>query len=347
MVDFGDCDSTFGMCLEWGTFLAAAGVSFPLWVGLYLFRTGCDDFAKGCEEMMNRGNWVCKRLMFLKDFLPLTCLIRVFCAPAMWYYFSHWYAYERPPLTAAAVLWVVSFFVSWGLFAQVILLPGMSQVLSSHSTMDYWPPECSVNRPYHGLASTRCHALNGGFCAELLWTIWTVVNYSDASAGTRLAGITIPLVIFNAGMIFGGPVNFLSRNPNKDQGIAQAYILAAMFAVEGFILLNHAWFGIRQAINPVTNLSPLGPFGHWSVIAWFVILAAQILVCRTAIGRATELKPGAPWSAGGADHKEFFFPRFLGQIFFCQGMFVGFFLWVLGNWLWVNQGVKERGFVGS
>jgi len=295
---------------------------------------------------MNHRNWVCQRLLFLKNFLPLTCLLRIFCAPAMWFYMWQINDDHRPPLCVATIFWVVNFLLSWGMFAQVILLPGISQVLSSHATMDYWPPECQVERPYHGLASTRCHALNGGFWAEFLWNLWIIVYYGDPSTGVRLAGISIPIVIFNAGMLFGGPVNFLARNPTKDRGVAQAYILVSIFAVEGLLLLNHAWFGIREAVNPVKNLSPLGPYGHWSVLAWNVILVAQAMVCRTAILGAQELKTGPPWSAGGADHKEFFYPRFWGQIYCCYGTFVSFNLWVVGNWMWASQGVAERGWLG-
>jgi hypothetical protein len=347
LLDLGDCWSTFGPCLSWGTFVCAVAVSVPGWVGLYLFRTGCDDYTKGCTECMNKENWACRRLNFLKSFLPLTTLVRIFCAPAMWFYFSSFNEYHRPPLSLAVILWIVNFLISWGLFAEVILKPGWAHVLSSHLTMDLWPQEHAVNRPYHGLASTRCHALNGGFWAELLWTLWIIANYADPHTGTRIAGVTIPVVIFTGGMIFGGPVNFLARKPDKDLGVAQAYILVAVFSVEGMLLLNHAWFGIRVAINPVSNASSLGPYGHWSVILWNAILIAQIVICRAALGAAVDLKPGAPWSAGGADHKEFYFPRFWGLIYFSQGMVIGFNLWVLGNWIWAEEAVAYRGWTGA
>jgi len=347
MIDFGQCSTVLGPCLSWGTLVAAAAVSLPQFVGLFLFNEGIADLQRGCEEQCNEHNWINHRLQRLKIVLPSMAVIRIFCAPSMWFFMAdEFHGPDWPVLGIFPMIWFVNMLVSWGLFFQVIMMPGMANILNSLKTISYWPLECHVERPYHGLASTRCHALSGGFWSEFLWNVWIVLFYGDTSIGMRIAGITIPLIVFNTGMILGGPVNFLSRNPYKDRWVAQTYIAVGIVAVEGYLLLNFAWFGIRQAVDPVTNLSRLGPYGHWSVIAWNVIIIAQALICRTSILGAEELKPGAPWAAGGADHKEFFFPRFWGQIYFCYGIFVSFNLWILGNWVWAEEAVVRRGWLG-
>jgi len=306
--------------------LCAAAISCPHFVGLYLFRAGVNDFDKGCREMGMTMLPLLSRLHLLKWLLPLCCVLRVFCAPAMWYWIGEQHDLSGGMRSLPVWLWVVLMGVPFVLFMQILMKPGMRSVLSSHTTMREWPGDCPTDRPYHGLLSTRCHAASGAFFIEILWNAWTM--YAGRDMSSRLVGITIPIVIFYSGMLMGGPVNFLMRKPYAESWIAETYILVSIAAVEGFVLLNFASFGLKAAIDP--RISPGGPYSHWSTYVWMGILAAQTLICRTALTSSKELKGGPPWSACGCDHKEFFFPRFWGMIFVCYGMMVCFNLWILG-----------------
>lgn len=323
----------FTLHLSVGTFFCAAAVGGAHFTGLYLFRAGCNDFQKGCEEMKDEFNRVNQQLQFLKIFLPVCALLRVFCVPSVWYYMAETDNFGGALHSVPALMWVILWAIPFVLFKQILLMPGISQVLSSDRTIAEWPTECAVQRPYHGLLSTRCHAASGGFYIELLWNAWII--FQGTSIEGRVGGITIALVIFNAGMLMGGPVNFLSRGPTVDKWVAETYLVVSLFAVEGYVLLNHAWFGIRMAVSHETNLSPYGPYGHWSVLVWNGLLILQTLVCRTAVLNAQELKGGPPWNCGQCDHKEFFFPRFWGLIYVCYGMMISFNFWIVGIWLWV------------
>jgi len=310
-------------------------VACPHLAGLHLYRAGADDFKKGCEEMKNESHSVCQRMQILKTLLPTCCVLRVFCAPALWYHMAERGDFAGGLQSAPAVAWIMLWSVPFCLLNQIVLMRGFRNVLSSYDTLAEWPEHISLNRPYHGLASTRCHAANGGFYAELFWNCWII--YQDSNVAGRLAGISIPLIIFNVGMLLGGPVNFLVRKPKTDRWVAETYLLVSLFAVEGLLLLNHAGFGISAAVEPGALHGVFGPYHHWSVWLWNVLLVAQTLITRYAVTNAEELKAGPPWNAGGCDHKEFFFPRFWGLIYICYSMLASFNLWVLGNYVWASD----------
>lgn len=321
----------FNFHLSIGTFLASAAVVTPFFVGVHLFRTGAADCLEGCKEMRNEANWICRRLQLLKDVLPVLCVFRAFCAPSMWYILGENRDWGGAFVNVPTILWATNFVISWALLAEVLLMSGVRHVLNSHHTMQMWPEECALQRPYHGKASTRCHALNGGFWQELLWNIWII--YWGKDYNHVIGGITIPAVIFFSGMIAGGPVNFMVRKPTVDVWVAQTFVLTTIFAVEGYVLLNHSWFGLAAALDPLKNSSAFGPYGHWSVHVYNAILMAQAFTCRWAVVHAKELNMKPPWSAGGADHKEFFFPRFWGLIHVTYGLILCFNMWIVGIWL--------------
>jgi len=323
-----------------GRFLAAIAVSCPHFVGLYLFREGAVDFKKGCFEMNNHMHPVCARMEFLTFFMPICCVLRIFFAPALWFNMAEHADFDSAFHSLPVLLWIVCWSVPFTLLNQILLMPGMRHMFSSWNTLTLWPETIRLNRPYHGLTSTRCHAANGGFYAELLWNLWIVFQGTDVQ--WRLGGITVPLVIFNVGMLAGGPLNFLIRSPKKDRWIGETYLVTSgiatgVLAVSSMFVLNHAWFGIRSTVDLHLHEGPLGPFGHWSVLLWNVLLLVQILVSRSAVTSAEELRPGPPWICGGADHKEFYFPRFWGLLYFCYGMAVSFNLWIMGNYLWMES----------
>jgi len=319
--------------LEPWSLLCAAAISVPHFVGCYLFRAGVNDYKKGCTEVGVHLHWSIDWLQMLKVAIPSCAVLRIFCAPTLWMWAAN-KDLEGSLRSLPVLLWVALWAVPFAMFQRILMRPGIRSVLSSHQSLREWCHELPCERPYHGLLSTRSHAANGGFFIELLWNAWVVYSaYSNNDWSFCVGGITIPLFIFNAGMLMGGPVNFLSRGPAADTWIAETYILVSLGALEGFLLLNHCWFGLKSAIAPSTDNSSLGPYSHWSTWAWLGVLLAQTVICRTAVTNAKELKGGPPWSCGGADHKEFYFPRFWGLIFVCYGMLISFNLWIVGMWL--------------
>lgn len=329
-----------------GAILASAAVICPHFVGLFLLSAGSKDFTRGCERFHNNDNWVVTRIQLLVRVLPLTALVRVFCAPSLWHYLGQEQNLSLALRSPMVYLWVVDFAVSWTLLLQVVLQPGIRSLWSSSQCIETWPKDCAVGRPYHGLSSTRLHAANGSFFAELLWNAWIIFFARDSAS--VIGGITVPFVIFNAGMILGGPVNFLYGRPVLDVSVAQTFIFLSIFAVEAIILLNHAEFALPEALDTTRpGIGPLGPYGHWAPWAWNAVVALQAIGSRAAITRSSQLYAGEPWHAGGVDHKEFFLPRFWGLIFFCYGVLVCFNLWVVGNWLMHGGGFSiTQGFSG-
>jgi len=311
--------------------LCAAAVSCPQFIGLYLFRAGVRDYGRGCEEAGVMTCPVLDQMRLLVRFLPVCASLRIFCAPALWHWMADLKDFSSALRSFPAMMWILLWSVPFVLFKQILLKPGLRSVHSSHQTIREWPEELPCQRPFHGLLSTRCHAACGGFYIELLWNAWTI--WVGGDLGLRLGGISIPVLIFNLGMLVGGPVNFLSRSPTVDGWVAEVYLLVSLAAVEGMLLLNHSWFGLRVAIDHKDNDSFLGPYGHWSTWLWIGLLLMQAVVLRSVVTRSQDLHPGEPWTAGGCDHKEFFFPRFWGLIYVCYGMMISFNLWVLGVWL--------------
>mmetsp|Transcript_123616 Transcript_123616/g.357551 ORF Transcript_123616/g.357551 Transcript_123616/m.357551 type:complete len:331 (+) Transcript_123616:113-1105(+) len=324
MIDFDFHLSAYGL-------LCAAAVSVPQFIGAYLFRAGVRDYGIGCEEQGVLFNASLDHMRLLVRFIPMCALFRVLCAPALWYWLADEKDFPGALRSFPAMMWILLWAVPFVLFKQILLRPGMRCVHSSHQTIRDWPEEMPCQRPYHGLLSTRCHAACGGFYIELLWHAWTI--YAGDDVGLRLGGISIPIVLFNAGMLLGGPVNFLLRGPTCDGWVAELYLLVSLACAEGMLILNHAGFGLREAVNHATNGSSIGPYAHWSTWIWILLMLVQAVVLRYAVTSSRELQPGEPWTVGGCEHKEFFFPRFWGLIYACYGMMISFNLWVLGVWL--------------
>mmetsp|Transcript_80759 Transcript_80759/g.233555 ORF Transcript_80759/g.233555 Transcript_80759/m.233555 type:complete len:338 (-) Transcript_80759:59-1072(-) len=320
----------FGFYLSFSGFLCSIAVICPSFIGWYLFRAGVADYAKGCQEVRNFYDYVLEQLEVLVVVIPICSVLRVFFAPGLWYHLADNGDFFGAITSLPAILWVLSWSVPFVMFMGICLKPGVRSVLSSDATINEWPEEMYVERPYHGLLSTRCHAMHGAFWIELLWNCWII--YCGADLGARVGGISIAIVVFNLGMVLGGPINFLARGPRCDAWIAQAYILVSVVVVEGVVALNHVWFGLKASIDHQTNFSPLGPYGHWAVIVWIGLLSVQTVTCRVVISMGIELRAGHPWECGGADHKEFYYPRFWGLIYVCYGMLFSFNCWIIGIW---------------
>mmetsp|Transcript_11794 Transcript_11794/g.23928 ORF Transcript_11794/g.23928 Transcript_11794/m.23928 type:complete len:242 (-) Transcript_11794:206-931(-) len=231
-------------------------VNVPQWIGLYLFQKGVADFGKGCEEVFNY-NRMLAQVRRLNYVCPLCSLVRVLCAPAMWYWTVDQSDFAQVFHSVFALLWALCFLVPLVWFGSIVTQSGIVSVLDSDKTIREWPQDCRVNRPYHGLLSTRCWALFGAFWIELLWNVWII--YAGGDISRRFCGITFALVLFNAGMVFGGPVNFLARGPYCDRGIAETYILVSLFAMVGYLLLANSSSGLSVAVAGAEF-----PMKHWS-----------------------------------------------------------------------------------
>lgn len=320
---------TFDFCWSCGRILCALAVACPQFLGSALFWIGVRDFDRGCREMKNGLDPTLRNMKLLRWVMPFCALLRVFFVPALWFHLAEEPNLSQATHSVAVVLWVACFLLPYWMLLRFILMPGFRCALSSYRTINEWPEECAVQRPYHGLVSTRCHIAHGSFLVELLWTVWII--YQGPNHAYRVGGISVPMVAFNVALLIGGPINYLSRGPRRDAWVAYGFLIISTLSCDVMLVFAHAPFGLRNAVIASSNH---GPYSNFICQLWLLTAAFQAFSLRFMLNIGEELKPRPPWQAGGCDHKEFYRPRFAALVAFCFVQLVSYNLWVTGCGLW-------------
>jgi len=317
-----------------GKFMVSMAIAYLGIVGCYMFSLGYAEITKGMVESgsLNTCSWS-TWMQVLSIVAPATCILRIFLAPAAWLFMG-----ERRNLPAAcmnpfALLWMVCYWVPLLMLVCMLAYPGFRDIFSSADTIDRWPSDCEVKRPYHGLFQSNSWALFGAYVYEGFIHLTITFRVNDQEGRTTAFGW--PILLATSAFLAFGPIRFLANyegEPCADMWIEYTFLAVTVFFAFFKLLLSWAQFGMQDAVQSVNSF--FGPYAYWSTIIWLLLAASHIIVLETILAYATVIKSGPPYEACGADYKEFWFPRHRGLVYYLYGEFVAFNFWILGMWLW-------------
>uniref|UniRef100_A0A7S3TVG9 Uncharacterized protein n=1 Tax=Emiliania huxleyi TaxID=2903 RepID=A0A7S3TVG9_EMIHU len=300
--------------------------------GWYLFDMGTSDFRIGLDAAGTSDSCSWKpQLEALDRLIPFLLIVRAATLPHLWHTLGaqprRWMV---ALLTPACIGFLFALVLPLAWVTALVLQPGLQSVFNFNATLQQWPTDCAVNRPFHGLLQARMWALFTGLWMETTMVIQTTRSFTrPASFGKSGAATSlVPLIL---GM-FMGPLQ-----PLAFEGIdAQCPDTARLIA---YIVIAIGSNGIKLALRLHSSLIPAAvaspsPLSRSRALqAWLATSLVEILSLEAILCTAVELRSGPPFDdMCGAGSKEFFFPRLRGFVYFEYAQLVITALWVQGCW---------------